>query len=92
MMGVLYSAAPAKGIVDLDHDHDLIHGALYASSPEPFGIARSRLIRAILHQRARGLLPNDSFEDILNTVRNTSTQARVFNLFQVQLPEDIACA
>ena len=82
----------AQASVDLDQDHDLIHQALYEGCPEPFCLSRSRLIRAILHERAKGLLPNDAFEGILGTVRNPATRARVFNLFQIQLPEDLACA
>lgn len=82
----------AQASVDLDQDHDLIHKALYDGCPEPFCLSRSRLIRAILHERAKGLLPNDSFEGILGTIRNPSTRGRAFNLFQIQLPEDLACA
>ena len=82
----------AHASVDLDQDHDLIHQAIYDGYPEPFCLSRSRLIRAILHERAKGLLPNDAFEGILGIVRNPATRGRVFNLFQIQLPEDLACA
>lgn len=82
----------ARMKVDLDEDHDLIHQALYADAPESFCLARSRLIRAILHQRSAGILTNDIFEGILTNARNPETRSNVFNLFQVQLPEDMKCA
>ena len=91
-MGAASVIMAAQMRVDLDQDHDLIHQALYADAPEPFCLARSRLIRAILHQRSAGMLPNDIFEGILTNVRNPATRSRVFNFFQVQLPEDLKCA
>jgi len=91
-MGASNQIILAHRSVDLDQDHDLIHKALYEGCPEPFCLSRSRLIRAILYQRSSGLLPNDAFEGILNTARNPATRARAFNLFQIQLPEDLACA
>lgn len=78
--------------VDIDEDHERIHKVVYGSADAPFCPARSQLIRTMMLQRSQGMLPNDTFDNILAVASNPNTLPRVFNFFQIRVPEELSCA
>ena len=73
-------------------EHDRVFRAIYRDCAKPFCEARSRLVQVIMRERAIGLLPNDTFEQLVAAAANPGTRQAVFNFFQISPPVDIACA
>jgi hypothetical protein len=80
-------SAPASLSSLIHDDQARLHSALYGESEGAFCAARSLLMRTIITERLRGMIPNDAFDSMVAVAGRHEGRKCLFAFFRVSVPE-----
>lgn len=79
--------APVPISSQIHDDKDRLYRALYGVNEGDFCAARSQLMRTIITERVRGMIPNDAFDSMVALAGRHEGRKCLFAFFRVSVPE-----
>ncbi|TXT28213.1 MAG: hypothetical protein FD131_3346 [Rhodocyclaceae bacterium] len=81
--------APVSITSQIHDDKDRLYMALYGVGEGDFCAARSLLMRTIITERMRGMIPNDAFDSMVALAGRQEGRKCLFAFFRVSVPEGV---
>lgn len=79
--------APTSHLNLIHDDRARLYSALYGKGEGNFCAARSLLMRTIITERLRGMIPNDAFDSMVAVAGRHEGRKCLFAFFRVSIPE-----